>query len=88
MEGVTKANIDKDGKGVEWSTEGVIQKVKYILEGRGWNEVPLGKGVQNTAIGSGMSQEINRETSQYPSSWRLGRAEVRNTQRVSLWRAR
>jgi len=36
MEGVTKANKDKDegwGWGVEY--EGVIQKVKYILEGRG-----------------------------------------------------
>jgi hypothetical protein len=49
---------------------------------------PFQRGAQNTAIGSGMSQEINREPSQYPPSWSLGRAKVRNAQIVSLWRTR
>jgi hypothetical protein len=64
------------------SMEGVIQKVKYILEGRGRNEVLRGRGVQNTVIGLGVSQEIDTEPPRYPQGTRLGRAKISDIQRV------
>lgn len=45
---------------------------------------PLERGVQNTVIGSGMSQEINREPAQYPYSRRLGRAKISNSQSLVM----
>jgi hypothetical protein len=62
------------------SMEGVIQKVKYIVEGRGRNEVLCGRGVQNTVIGLGVSEEIDREPAQYPQGTRLGTAKISNIQ--------
>lgn len=63
-EGLTKRIKDKDAGR---SVDGVIQKVKYIMkEGRGRNEVLHGRGVQNTVIGLGVSQEIDRKSAQYP----------------------
>jgi hypothetical protein len=71
---------DKNAGG---SMEGVIQKVKYIMEGREWNEVPGRRGVQNTVTELRVSQEIDKDP-QYPHSTRLGTAKISNIQRLPV----